>query len=85
MPPKLGPTRTALDGTIEQFCTKCHLWKDQQSHFYSKLGTRIVALCQKCRDDIKPSKVAALSLALPERVICPTKCEQTATTLLLPC
>ena len=53
MAPKIGPTRNALDGSVQQECTKCHKWKDQQPHFYSMKGTRIVALCQQCRDEKK--------------------------------
>ena len=59
MPPKAPPpTRTAPDGNIEQQCTKCFTWKIQQDHFKSVTGKRIVAVCQKCQDDVKANTAA---------------------------
>jgi len=53
MPPKVSQeTRVADDGqTIEQRCNKCQNWKEQLEHFKSARGNKIVATCQKCRDD----------------------------------
>jgi len=68
MPRKIvPPTRTADNGSTKQYCKRCKNWKDQQAHFRSVKGTKIVDICQKCRDNMKAFQaLASLSLVLAD-------------------
>ena len=66
MPSKIiPPTRTADNGSTKQYCKRYKNWKDQQVHFWSIKGMKIIDICQKYRDDMKAFQaLASLSLVL---------------------